>query len=54
MVFKKWNIVYPSIKVYNDLKNIKIISNLFIINCQIFLLIITPLLFIEILILLLK
>ena len=23
MVFKKWNIVYPSKKVYNDLKNIE-------------------------------
>ena len=23
MVFKKWNIVYPSIKVYNNLKNIE-------------------------------
>ena len=23
MVFKKWNIAYPSKKVYNDLKNIE-------------------------------
>ena len=54
MVFKKWNIVYPSKKVYNELKTIENNINLFIINYQIFLLIITPPLFIEILILLLK
>ena len=54
MVFKEWNIVYPSKKVYNDLKIIEKILSLFIINYQIFLLIITHPLFIEILILLLK
>ena len=30
MVFKKWNIIYPSKKVYNDLKIIEKILNLFI------------------------